>query len=65
MQNIKNQPRISFEVDSDRYVGLGRIVDTDHEPELTKKVSELMNAKYQWSDGLIVELRPEPRVQPK
>ena len=28
--------------------------------ELTVAVSKLMNEKYQWSDGLIVELRPEP-----
>jgi len=47
-------------VDSDKYMGLGRIVDPDDEPELAKQVSELMEAKYQWSDGLIVELRPEP-----
>ena len=47
-------------MDSDKYVGLGRIVDPDDEPELAKQVSVLMEAKYQWSDGLIVELRPEP-----
>lgn len=47
-------------MDSDKYAGLGRIVDPDDEPELAKQVSELMEAKYQWSDGLIVELRPEP-----
>ncbi len=62
MQNIKNHPGISFEVDSDMYMGLARIVDPGDEPELAKKVSELMDAKYQWSDGLIVELRPEPGV---
>ncbi len=65
MQNIKNHPRISFEVDNDKYMGLGRLIDPDDEPELAKKVSELMDAKYQWSDGLIVELRPEPGVQQK
>jgi len=65
VQNIKSHPRISFEVDSDKYVGLGRIVDADDEPQLAKKVLELMNEKYQWSDGLIVELRPEPGVQQK
>ena len=63
MQNIKNHPRISFEVDSDKYVGLGRVVDPEDEPELAKKVSELMEAKYEWSDGLIIELRPEPETQ--
>ncbi len=62
MRNIKNHPGISFEVDSDKYLGLGRIIDPESEPELAKKVLELMEAKYQWSDGLIVELRPEPGV---
>jgi len=65
VRNIKNHPGISFEVDSDKYLGLGRIIDPDDEPELAKKVSELMEAKYQWSDGLIVELRPEPGVLQK
>ena len=60
VRNIKNHPGISFEVDSDKYVGLGRIIDSSEEPELANKVSDLMDAKYQWSDGLIVELRPEP-----
>jgi hypothetical protein len=41
-------------------MGLGRVVDVDDEPELARNVTELMEAKYQWSDGLIVELRPEP-----
>ncbi len=63
VQNIMNHPRISFEVDGDKYVGLGRVVDPEDEPELAKKVSELMEAKYQWSDGLIIELRPEPGTQ--
>jgi len=52
-------------VDSDKYVGLGRIIDSSEEPELAKKVTELMDAKYQWSDGLIVELRPELGVLQK
>lgn len=65
MRNIKNHPGVSFEVDSDKYVGLGRIIDPDDEPELAVKVSELMEAKYQYSDGLIVELRPEPGVLQK
>lgn len=40
-------------------------MDPDDEAELAKQVSELMDAKYQWSDGLIVELRPEPGVLQK
>jgi hypothetical protein len=52
-------------VDNDKYAGLGRIIDPPEEPELAKKIRELMDAKYQWSEGLIVELRPEPGVQQK
>ena len=63
VQNIKNHPRISFEVDGDKYVGLGRVIDPEDEQELAGKVLELMDARYQWSDGLIVELRPEPGAQ--
>jgi len=65
VRNIKNHPGVSFKVDSDKYLGLGRIIDPDDEPELAKEVSELMEAKYHWSDGLIVELRPEPGVLQK
>ena len=65
MRNIKDHPGVWFEVDTDKYVGLGRIIDPDDEPELAKQVSELMKAKYQWSDGLIVELRAEPGILQK
>ncbi len=37
-----------------------RIVDPAQEPELAAKVRALMDAKYDWSDGLIVELTPNP-----
>lgn len=36
------------------------MIDRDTEPELALEVSRRMDAKYKWSDGLIVELRPEP-----
>jgi deazaflavin-dependent oxidoreductase (nitroreductase family) len=42
-----------------------RTVDPTQEPELTAKVRALMDAKYDWSDGLIVELTPSPaRARP-
>jgi hypothetical protein len=65
VRNIKTHPGVSFEVEGDRYIGLGRIIDPEDEPELAKQVSRLMMAKYQWGDGLIVELRPEPGVLQK
>jgi hypothetical protein len=32
------------------------VVRDDDEPELTSAVKELFDAKYGWSDGLVVEL---------
>lgn len=65
MRNIKANPKIMFEVMSNKFSGLGRLVETDTEGDLARKVSELMDSKYNWSDGLIVELRPEPGSEQK
>lgn len=60
MRNIKANPKITFEVMSNKFSGLGRVVDPDTERDLVRQVSELMDSKYKWNDGLIIELRPEP-----
>jgi deazaflavin-dependent oxidoreductase (nitroreductase family) len=60
VQNIKTDPKVSFEVLNRKFLGLGRVVDSDLETDLAREVSLLMDSKYKWSDGLIVELRPEP-----
>ncbi len=51
---------VTFEVGANKFHGRGRIVNGLADVELTVAVSKLMNEKYQWSDGLVVELRPEP-----
>jgi deazaflavin-dependent oxidoreductase (nitroreductase family) len=58
VQNIQHNPAVSFWVEGQTYSGTGRIVDPASEPELTTAVSALFNAKYQWSDGLLVQLCP-------
>lgn len=58
VQNILNNPSISFYVEGQRYEGLGRTVDLQSEPALAEAVSTKMDAKYNWSTGLIVELKP-------
>lgn len=58
VQNIRRQPDVTFRVGGGSYTGSGRIVDADAEPDLTRSVRALMDAKYEWSDGLIVELTP-------
>lgn len=58
VRNINHNPRISFNVNNLKYEGEGRIIDSKRETQLAAQVSEIMNAKYHWDQGLIVELRP-------
>jgi len=61
VQNIVHNPAVSFSVGSreaQMMPGTGRIINREAEPELAAAVAALMDAKYDWSDGLIVELKP-------
>ncbi|MEO9294396.1 MAG: nitroreductase/quinone reductase family protein [Nitrososphaera sp.] len=56
VKNVLRNPGISFSVTGRRFEGTARVVK---EPDLIAAVSKLMDAKYGWSDGLIVELAPK------
>jgi deazaflavin-dependent oxidoreductase (nitroreductase family) len=58
VQNIKHNPTVSFSIDNRIFKGSARIVDQENESALTAEVSKLMDTKYKWSQGLIVELMP-------
>jgi deazaflavin-dependent oxidoreductase (nitroreductase family) len=58
VQNIQHNPAITFHVGAQIFQGKGRVVDPAREPQLAAEISALMDAKYDWSDGLIVELAP-------
>jgi deazaflavin-dependent oxidoreductase (nitroreductase family) len=59
VQNIKHNPTVSFSINGNRiFKGSARIVDQEKESSLSAEVSKLMNTKYKWSQGLIVELTP-------
>lgn len=58
VQNILKNPSVSVYVEGRRFEGVGRTVNPQVEPELAAAVSALMDAKYNWSSGLIVELKP-------
>lgn len=57
VKNIQQQQQVSFWVQGQTYSGLGRAVDPITEPKLTRTITALMNEKYAWNDGLIIELR--------
>jgi deazaflavin-dependent oxidoreductase (nitroreductase family) len=63
VKNLRKEPRVAFSVGTrdaresakPRTAATARIVDDDG-------VRALMDAKYGWSDGLVVELRPHRQV---
>lgn len=59
VQNIQRQSRITFRVGEQTYQGSGREIEPEVEPELAVQVSTLMDKKYKWSEGLIMELSPD------
>jgi len=64
VQNLRKEARVRFSIGSrDAHEegsasapGRGRIVDGAGEEDLVHAVSARMEAKYQWSDGLVVEI---------
>jgi deazaflavin-dependent oxidoreductase (nitroreductase family) len=58
VQNIIHNPKVMFTVNSKSFEGTARTVDKHSEYKLAGEIASLMNSKYGWSDGLIVELTP-------
>ncbi len=58
IRNVLHDSNVSFIVNNKTLEGYARLVDSK-ESELITNVSNLMNKKYGWSDGLIVELHPQ------
>jgi deazaflavin-dependent oxidoreductase (nitroreductase family) len=58
VQNIRHNPAVTFRVGETHFTGTGRVVDPATEPELAAAVVARMEAKYEWGNGLIVELAP-------
>lgn len=59
VQNLRHHPQVTFRVGRRSFQGKGRVVDAEGEPELQAAVSRLSTEKYEWGDGLIVELNPD------
>lgn len=62
VRNIRANPAVTFRVGERTAVpliaGVGRVVDRSAESSLAAAVAAKMDQKYDWSDGLIVELAP-------
>jgi deazaflavin-dependent oxidoreductase (nitroreductase family) len=58
VRNIQARPQVNVRVGDRQFEATARIVRETREPELTAAVRALSDAKYGWSDGLVVELTP-------
>jgi deazaflavin-dependent oxidoreductase (nitroreductase family) len=56
VQNIKHNRAVSFSINDKVFKGNARIVDQKKEPTLSAEILKLMDTKFKWSQGLIVEL---------
>jgi deazaflavin-dependent oxidoreductase (nitroreductase family) len=67
VKNIRSEPRVHFSVGTRSQpgaavpstAGRARVVTEGDEPALVAAIKSLMDRRYGWSDGLIVELSPE------
>src|SRR6516225_9030714 len=58
VRNIQSQPQVKVRVGETELDAIARVVGNDSEPHIAATVKALFDAKYGWSDGLIVELTP-------
>jgi deazaflavin-dependent oxidoreductase (nitroreductase family) len=58
VRNIESQSQVKVLVGETEFNAIARVVHNEREPQLAAAVKALFDAKYDWSDGLIVELTP-------
>jgi deazaflavin-dependent oxidoreductase (nitroreductase family) len=58
VRNIQAQPPVKVRIGDAEFNAIARVVHNDREPQLAADVKALFDAKYGWSDGLIIELTP-------
>ena len=58
MRNIQSQPQVKVRVGDAAFDAIVRVMHNDREPQLAATVKALFDAKYGWSDGVLVELTP-------
>lgn len=58
IQNIRHNPNVKFGISNKIIEGTARVVSPLTEADLAAQISKLMDSKYKWSQGSIVELKP-------
>lgn len=58
VQNLRRDPKVRVRVGSRQVAATARVLEGDEDRELAQRVQALSEAKYGWSAGLVVEIRP-------
>jgi deazaflavin-dependent oxidoreductase (nitroreductase family) len=58
VKNLRARPRVRVRVGGEAFDARARVVSARDEPELVSAVRAASEAKYEWGDGLVVELEP-------
>ena len=57
VKNLQANPHVAFWVEGKLHKGAARIVDAAQEVKLHEAVCALFHDKYEWNEGLVVEVR--------
>ena len=59
IENILHHPEVRFRVEDKTYLGQARILDLEQDRHLCTRIKRFSEQKYDWSDGLVVQLSPD------
>jgi len=59
VRNIQADPRVRVRVGDRVFDATARSLSEEDEPDLVRTIKGLSDAKYGWSDGLVVEIAPQ------
>jgi deazaflavin-dependent oxidoreductase (nitroreductase family) len=66
VRNVQRNPRVNIELGDRSSSASARVLEENRDRELWREVRELARAKYDWGDGLPVEITPDvPIEEPK
>ena len=60
IQNLRAHPEVQVRVAGKTVVASARVLSSEADAKVQGAVQKLFDKKYGWSDGLVVELAPEP-----
>ena len=60
VRNLLAQPRVRWRVGQTTVSGQARALDAAADAGLVQEIQQLSRKKYDWGEGLVVELTPDP-----